>query len=336
MKQGMNNFKKLWDNAPSPICVREGPEHRYAYANKAYKQLVGKQDFLNQPFKKVLPELVNQGLQEILDRVYDTGETYQAEELSVVLIKDNTPQRFYVNIIYQPLTDDEENVFGILVQIIDITKQVELRKEKEVLLQELHHRVGNNLAIITGIIDMQASEITNDDCSLNFRNTRKRIGTFTNVHELIFRQSDLKNIPVYALFEKISNQCIEYDNPEFTISVMVDNFTLNINQAIPLGLICNEILTWFKNRMNNIQEVGIESELSNQGEVEIVFTLRSDGSSDKKHILWDNNSFEGRLINIFAKQLRAKVEVNDSDEYVIVHVTFAKTDISGSGAYKFL
>ncbi|MEX1120971.1 MAG: histidine kinase dimerization/phosphoacceptor domain -containing protein, partial [Balneolales bacterium] len=199
MKNELDNFKKLWDNAPSPICVREGPGHTYTYANKAYKELVGKQDFLNQPFKEVMPELAEQGFIKILDKVYATGEAYQGEEVSVDFIKDDQPQKFYLNFIYQPLTDGDGNVFGILVQLIDITKQVELRKDKEILLEELNHRVRNNLAIITGIIDMQVQDITNDECLHNFKNTRKRVGTFTNVHELIFGQNDYKNIPFHDL-----------------------------------------------------------------------------------------------------------------------------------------
>lgn len=122
------------------------------------------------------------------------------------------------------MTDGDGNVFGILVQIIDITKQVELRKEKEILLQELQHRVRNNLAIIMGILDMQVQEIKNDDCLQNFKNARKRVGTFTNVHDLIFCQNDLKNIPIHSLLERISNQSKVYDNPEFAISVMVEKF----------------------------------------------------------------------------------------------------------------
>lgn len=92
MNNEIKNFKKLWDNAPSPICLREGPEHRYTYANKAYKALVGKQDFLNQPFKEVMPELVEQGLDEILDRVYATGKPYQGEEVLLLSLKIISPR----------------------------------------------------------------------------------------------------------------------------------------------------------------------------------------------------------------------------------------------------
>lgn len=85
--------------------------------------------------------------------------------------------------------------------------------------------------------------------------------------------------------------------------------------------------------MNDIHEVFIESELTNQPEVQIIFTICRDNNFDN-NILWDNESIEGRLINILIKQMKAEVEV-DYFKNVIVHVRFTKADIKGSGAYDF-
>lgn len=329
----MKNFEKVCENAPSPMCFLEGPDHRFTFVNQAYIELIGKHNYLNRPVKEVLPRVVEQGFIKLLDMVYSTGKAYHGEEVPIVLEKNGKREKYYLNFIYQPITDENEMIYGIFVQANDITKQVELRKDKEVLLQELHHRVGNNLAIIMGIIDMQVREITNNDCLLAFRNTRKRVGTFTKVHELIFRQHDLKNIRIHKLLEKLSKQCREYDNPEYIILVRVEELYININQAIPLGLICNEMLSWFKNRVNPANEVSIESRLTHLPEIEIRFTIHSAGNGfQEEDILWDNKFFEGRFINLLAMQLKTRIKVNRSVETTSVYIRFIKDAISGTSA----
>ncbi|MEX2640883.1 MAG: histidine kinase dimerization/phosphoacceptor domain -containing protein [Balneolales bacterium] len=336
MKNDIYSRDTIWENAPSPMCILKDADHKYVFANKAYRELIGKINFLNQTVKEVLPEIVSQGFIGILDKVYTTGEPYHGEEIPIVVNLHNEPHKYFLDFIYQPLTDENDKVYGIFVLVNNITKQVELRKDKEVLLEELHHRVKNNLALIMGLVDMQAQEIDHEECLLLFRNTRKRVGTFSKVHELIFNQHDLKKVPVHELLEKLTAQYIDHHNPKITVSDRFNEFYVNINQAIPLGLICNEMLGWFKTRLNN-QEIRIGSEMEHMPEVDLIFTIDNAGDTlTKEQFLWDNNSFEGRLINILTMQLKAGVEVQQIHDAFVVHIKFDKMDIAGSGANRFL
>lgn len=318
------------------MCILTGPDFKYTFANNAYKKLIGRHNILNRTVREVLPEVVKQGFIKVLDNVYTSGQAHHAEEVPVIIHKNNQPQKYYLDITYQPLFDADNSIYGIFVQANDISRQVELRKDKVLLLQELDHRVRNNLTIIMGLIDMQADEINQADPLLSLQNTRKRVGTFVKVHELIFSQRDLRNIPVHELLKKLSDPCRNYDRPGFTIEIMTEPLFININQALPLGLICNEMLSWFMNRAAHIHRISIGADLTRQPEVELIFTVDTDKDSAEEVLLWDDRSFEGRLISLLLLQLKAKLEVTRSTGKITLAVKLTKAYVSGSGADYFL
>lgn len=237
--------------------------------------------------------------------------------------------------LINPVNTAVENVYSIFEQKNILAKEVEsLRKDKEILLEELHHRVRNNLAMIMGIIEMQSEELSGDPL-LSLRDTQKRVGTFVKVHELIFSQNDLKNIPVHELIKKLYAQ--HKDNgPAFAWSVRIDELYININQAIPLGLICNELLSRLRNRLCNIDAVILNSDLSGLPEVDIFFTIQRAEKQMGEHPLWDDNSFEGRFINLLALQLKASMETNHSPDTTTLHIKFTKAEVSGAYADRFI
>lgn len=231
---------------------------------------------------------------------------------------------------FNPITNEGDNNQEKLIIEVEL-----LQKDKQILLQELQHRVRNNLAIIMGIVEMQNEDIT-ANALLSLKNTQSRIGTFVKVHELIFSQNDFKNIPIHGLFDKLYNQHKGNDS-DFTLSVKVDELFLNINQAIPLGLICNEMLSLFRNELSNIDAIIINSDLSSMPEIDIIFTLhKADPNVLNKQFFWDNKTIEGRFINLLAMQLKASIEAHQSTDTKTLHLKFTKADISGSGADKFL
>lgn len=123
----------LFEVSPAFICVLRGPEHVFELANPAYRRLVGDRKLVGRPVREALPEVAGQGYLELLDRVYRTGQPYVGEEAPVVIRgePDGEPRERYVNFLYHPLRNEEDDVTGTFVHGVDVTDLVRARKEAE-------------------------------------------------------------------------------------------------------------------------------------------------------------------------------------------------------------
>ncbi len=172
-------------------------------------------------------------------------------------------------------------MYGIYVDITDRKKAEEQLKsnlrEKEVLLAEVHHRVKNNLAVITGLLELQALNSENEDAKKVLKDSQMRVHSIALVHELLYQSDDFSqvDIPSYLkdLTRVISNS-LERDVIPVHIEFDLDKVELEITQAIPCGLILNEVLTNSYKHAFTRREVGkISISFQNKGDG-IVYKIR--------------------------------------------------------------
>lgn len=139
-------FLDLYSQAPSCMGILKGSDHIYEMANPLYLTLIGKKDIIGKTVKEVLPELKEQGIFEILDTVYQTGETFSANEMLVKFDYDGngTLVDTYLNFIYQAHRNIDGVIEGILFFANNVTEQVlsrriieESKKRYEELIQNL-------------------------------------------------------------------------------------------------------------------------------------------------------------------------------------------------------
>ena len=124
--------------APAPICILRGPEHRYTLVNADYAELVGKRAVLGLPIREALPELVGQGFYEILDGVYQTGERFVGNEVPVKLDRRGRGdlEEAYFNFVYEPFRTGDGVIEGIVVIAFDVTETVRGRRVLQGSLEE--------------------------------------------------------------------------------------------------------------------------------------------------------------------------------------------------------
>ena len=127
------NLKRLILKSPVAMTVFRGPDYIVDIANQPMLELVGKsmEQFVNKPFFEGLPEIKEQGLENILSNVYKTATTYRSMETIFDLPRNGIHERRYVNFIYEPLNDAGGNIEGIIVVALDVTEQVEARRKIE-------------------------------------------------------------------------------------------------------------------------------------------------------------------------------------------------------------
>ncbi|WP_375417824.1 PAS domain-containing protein [uncultured Hymenobacter sp.] len=121
--------------APALICLFQGPAHVFSLVNPPYQQLVGQRPLLGRPIREAMPELAGQPIFSLLDKVYQTGETFYAQEMLVQLDHANTGDQElgqnYYNFIYQATRELSGAINGILVFAYEVTAQVRTRRQVE-------------------------------------------------------------------------------------------------------------------------------------------------------------------------------------------------------------
>ncbi len=133
----MDFLNTLFRQAPSFMAVLTGPEHVYELANDAYLKLVQHRPVIGKPIRLALPELDGQGIYELLDNVYLTGEPYHGRNLEVQLDPGNGQgmERRILDFVYQPLKDASGHTHGIFVEGVDVTDHA-LTEERLRVAQE--------------------------------------------------------------------------------------------------------------------------------------------------------------------------------------------------------
>jgi PAS domain S-box-containing protein len=122
--------------APVPMALHEGPEHRYVLVNDAYKRVSGGgRDVTGLTLREAFPEVAGQGLYEVFDQVYATGESWAGPETHLHYDRLGTaPDDAWFHLRYEPVRDETGQVTGILNFSVDVTDQVLARREVERLL----------------------------------------------------------------------------------------------------------------------------------------------------------------------------------------------------------
>ena len=120
---------------PAAIATLMGPEHRYTFFNDAYQAISANRTVLGHTVDEVFPEVREQGFIALLDQVYTTGQPFISADTSVMLHNHATGQarQHYLDLIYQPLFNGQQQPQGILAFVLDVTDKVRARKQAETL-----------------------------------------------------------------------------------------------------------------------------------------------------------------------------------------------------------
>ena len=128
----------LFMQAPTPICVTRGAEHRFELANPYYERLTGDRALEGKSVREAFPEVKGPGLFELMDRVYATGEPFHGSEMAIRMrwgdAPDDTERLF--NFIYQPLVVDGK-VDGVMTFAFEVTEQVAARRRVDAGAQRI-------------------------------------------------------------------------------------------------------------------------------------------------------------------------------------------------------
>jgi PAS domain S-box-containing protein len=120
------HLHRLFQQAPSMVCILSGPEHVFELANPIYLEFIGHRDVIGRRLREAVPELEGQGFIAILDEVYATGQPFVGRQIPVTAQpQDGSPAKTrYFDFVYQPIRDEQGRITGIFAEGHDVTEQV--------------------------------------------------------------------------------------------------------------------------------------------------------------------------------------------------------------------
>jgi two-component sensor histidine kinase len=190
-------------------------------------------------------------------------------------------------------------------------------KEKEVLLQEVHHRVKNNLQVISSILNLQSSYVNDAKTLEILRESQQRIKSMSFIHETIYRTADFSRLEFMDYIKTIASNLIQsYRTAATRVDFVPDmqSVGLNLDQAIPCGLIITELVSnalkyAFKGRKKGILTVILREEND-----EVILAVKDDGVGLPKDFAFEkNNSLGIQLVYALLEQIDATVKVDQSN-----------------------
>jgi PAS domain S-box-containing protein len=193
--------------------------------------------------------------------------------------------------------------------------------EKETLLREIHHRVKNNLQIINTLLDLQSYSIPDEQVRRFFNECQDRIRSMAMIHEKLYETVDFVSIDFSAYLENLVNQLFRTYVPDDRISLTIqsDNLTMGIDEAIPCGLIVNELIS---NSLKHAFPMGSSGRLTVRLKVDedrmITLEVADSGVGLPRGLDFrDTDTLGLQLVTLLVKQLNGELTLENGPGTVI-------------------
>ncbi|MES2590470.1 MAG: histidine kinase dimerization/phosphoacceptor domain -containing protein [Bacteroidota bacterium] len=199
-------------------------------------------------------------------------------------------------------------------------------KEQKVLLQEVHHRVKNNLSIIASLLNLQATKANDEYHQKLFFESRNRINSIAAVHELLYQSESYSNLNFKKYLQEILailNKSLNVGNKKIVLKTDLEDVHLEVSTAIPLALIVNEIVTnSYKHAFNEVINGIIEITLMERDTI-VFLTIKDNGPGFEIENI-SKNSIGLKIVNGLIAQIGATLKYENRPG-VAYTISFKKT-----------
>ncbi len=313
LRENEERFRLYASNVRDYALMQLDPDGRIVSWNTGAERVLGysESEILGQ-FSAVLftPEDVAKGEPEKeIERARSTGRSMDDRWH---LRKDGT--RFWASGILTSMADEKGRLRGFAKVMRDDTERrradEQLRSslnEKEALLQEIHHRVKNNLQVINSLLRLQSQQVPDPATRGMFEEARNRVQAIASIHELLYRSPDLARIDFGAYLNRLTRDLFSFfgiGEEQIYLSLYVNDAQLEVSRAIPCGLIVNELVTnalkhGFTNARNGAIKVFFECIQGN-----CTLAVEDNGVGLPDGFDWANSKSLGlQLVRVLTRQL---------------------------------
>lgn len=334
LHESEQQFRQIFQNAPIAISLVDYQTHRFIQVNPAHYHLLGYT--ILELASLTLDDISHpDDLQHNLDYLqqFELGK-FNSFRMEKRFIKKNG-ELVQTNITVSILPDQDGRPKFSLAMIEDITERRQAEDtikasllEKETLLQEIHHRVKNNLQIISSLLRLQSRQIRDCQAFELFKESQNRVQAMALIHEKLYQSSSLAQIDCHEYITTLVQylfRSYQVQKQGITFRVKVNQSSLSIALATPFGLIVNELVS---NSLKYAftETVGGQIFISLQEPKQGQFTLMisDNGKGLPKSLDFrDTNTLGLQLVCRLTKQLNGTIELDRSQgtEFRIVFTT---------------
>jgi two-component sensor histidine kinase len=315
---GITNFREYFEQNSEEIKKCSGFVQINRMNKEARKLIFGtsRRDISYDPPSLLLSDSSPVFKEEVI--AFAEGKNSYESELS---ISDKNGEKKAVIIKIKTTPGNEETLKQVLVSFFDISERKSAEekvmaslKEKEILLKEIHHRVKNNLQIISSLLNLQSEYITDKASKELFYDSLNRIRSMALIHERLYQSKNFSKINVLDYIKDVTNYLLRtYKNNqrEIKVELGVENLSISIEYAIPLGLLINEVVSnSLKYAFNGLQSGLITISMRNGGGGNYELLLKDNGTGIPEQIDFRNTKSLGlQLVNNLVEQLDGNIEL---------------------------
>jgi len=199
-------------------------------------------------------------------------------------------------------------------------------KEKDSLIQEIHHRVKNNLQFISSLLNMQMKTAIKPEESKSLTEASRRINAMALVHEMLYNRAEQKGIAVKYYLEELTeslNTLINSDERQIDFELDIIDVNLDVSDTISIGMITSELVSnSMKHAFLKIEHPKVSLQLIQTGNFEFQYTIKDNGAGFNEDIKGENR-LGLRLVDIFSRQLKGNYSIDGKNGFTYT-LTFNK------------
>ncbi len=325
-----SRYRQLVENANEAIIVVQ--DGLLKFVNRTAIEMTGysEAELISRPFLEFIhPDDRKMVMDHHRRRL--AGETAQPRYDSRLLIRDGGVRWFEIGAV--PLDWEGRPAYlGFLTDVTDRRKaeesiQASLR-EKEVMLREIHHRVKNNMQVISSLFNLQAGKTRNTECRKILKEGQTRLRAMSLVHEKLYQSHDLSKIDLAVYVRSLADHLFNVyltDPNQVRLEMNFEEVPLDINSAVPCGLILNELISnslkhAFPESRKGMIRIGVRPGPDDT----IIIRVADNGIGFPKNLDFRQSESLGlQIANLLVAQLEGTIELN-RENGTIFTVTFRK------------
>jgi len=192
--------------------------------------------------------------------------------------------------------------------------------EKDILLREIHHRVKNNLQVISSLLSLQSRQIKNEDIKQAINEGRNRVRSMALIHQNLYQKENLTGVSVLHYLNKLTSELFDTYNiseDRVKLKLNIEDIDLDVETMVPLGLIINELVSnSLKHAFPDLREGEIKVSLK-ESKKSILLSIQDNGIGTTQEIMENSKSFGNRLIKAFTNKLQGEFSVQQNNGTII-------------------